>query len=100
MVNRKGSECLLKITDYNLVKSKRETLRWLDKKFDIQGVGFLQVLDNTMWYVEDLQKTYNAGDRIYCDAITDGIRNKLAPVFSGVPLCSSQHFLLARYYRR
>ncbi len=38
------------------VKSQCEVLRWLDKKFDIQGVGFWQSLDYTCRMSRDCQK--------------------------------------------
>ena len=53
----------------NLVKSHIEAARWLSKKFDIQGVVFLTVTRQYMWYVESLSKTYNAVDRTFYDAI-------------------------------
>ena len=56
----------------NLVKSHIEAARWLSKKFDIQGVVFLTVTRQYMWYVESLSKTYNAVDRTFYDAINFG----------------------------
>jgi hypothetical protein len=53
----------------NLVKSQYEVPRWLDKKFDIQGVVFLAGSLLYMQYVGGLPKTYNEGDRTFYDAI-------------------------------
>ena len=64
--------CLLlfgNIRNYKLVKSKFEAHRWLDKKFDIQGVVFLTVFRLYIWYAERLSETYNEGDRVFYDAI-------------------------------
>jgi len=78
--------CILSTPDYNrflnytnrknhllnfdkLVKSRHEDQRWLDKKFDIQGVVFLAGSRQYIEYVEGLPKTYNEGDRAFYDAI-------------------------------
>ncbi len=52
-----------------LVKSQGEEPRWLDKKFDIQGVVFLAGSRLYIRYVEGQPKTYNAGDQAFYDAI-------------------------------
>jgi len=52
-----------------LVKGRHEDHRWLDKKFDIQGVVFLAGSRQYIEYVESLPKTYNEGDRAFYDAI-------------------------------
>ncbi len=74
-----------------LAKSRLEAPRWLDKKFDIQGVVFLTGIQLYMQYVECLLTTYNEGDRTFCDAIivdfwTSGIivvyyENKLITIY-------------------
>ena len=56
-----------------LAKSRHEDHRWLDKKFDIQGVVFLAGSRQYIEYVESLPKTYNEGDRAFYDAIKVGI---------------------------
>ncbi len=53
----------------NLAKSRFEAPRWLDKKFDMQGVEFWGGVQQYIRYVECLPKTYNEGDRTFCDAI-------------------------------
>jgi hypothetical protein len=58
------------ITVDNLVKRSNKAPRWLWKKLDIEGVVFLAGFRLYMWYVEDLPKTYNEGDRAFYDAIT------------------------------
>ena len=55
-----------------LAKSRHEDHRWLDKKFDIQGVVFLAGSRQYIEYVESLPKTYNEGDRAFYDAIMVG----------------------------
>ncbi|MDP3481041.1 MAG: hypothetical protein Q8R88_14835 [Desulfoprunum sp.] len=52
-----------------LVKSRHKDHRWLDKKFDIQGVVFLAGFRQYIEYVESLPKTYNDVDRAFYDAI-------------------------------
>jgi len=57
-----------------LVKSRHEDQRWLDKKFDIQGVVFLAGSRQYTEYVESLPKTYNEGNRAFYDAINLAFR--------------------------
>ncbi len=53
----------------NPAKSRYEAQGWLDQKPDIQGVVFLTGIQQYRRYVECLSKTYNEGDRAFCDAI-------------------------------
>jgi hypothetical protein len=74
---RLANYCLLRLVELTViyllfdefVKSQFEVPRWLDKKFDIQGVVFLAGPRLYMWYVEGTPETYNEGDRTFYDAI-------------------------------